>query len=87
MPKLLHKPVKPVTLKLFEGDKETLAQFYPSPVGYNAAARQIIHNHCNKLRERASREGVNQHVRLTDELDGLDLDLAIDGGDEPASAT
>lgn len=74
MPKKLDKPVEMVSLKLFEGDRDTLKQFYPMPLGYNAAARQIIHHHCNKLRERASREGVSANVRLTDDtLDALGL--------------
>lgn len=68
----MDKPLEMVTVKLFEGDKETLKSFYPLPLGYNAAVRQIVHHHCNKLRERASREGVPSNVRLDDaSLDAL----------------
>jgi len=47
-------PLEKVTLNIFTGDKDTLIDFFPAS-GWSVAARHIIHNHCKKLREKASK--------------------------------
>ena len=43
-------PLEKVTLNLLAGDKQVLEQYYHI-MGWSVAARLIIHNVCNKLRE------------------------------------
>ncbi len=43
-------PLEKVTLNLLAGDKQVLEQYY-HVMGWSVAARSIIHNVCNKLRE------------------------------------
>lgn len=56
MPRAPGPPLEKVTLNLLAGDKQVLEQYYHS-MGWSVAARTIIHNVCNKLREMDS-----QHV-------------------------
>lgn len=50
MPKKAERSLEKVTLNLYEGDKETLAAFYPK-LGWSVATRWLIHQFCNRLRE------------------------------------
>lgn len=63
MPKKSDLPLEFVGLRLVAGDKATLQEFYPT-IGYNAAVRQIVHNHTKKLRERAAREGAQSNAAI-----------------------
>lgn len=44
-------PLKKITMRIFEGDDEILQRFFPK-VGYQVAARQIIHKAVRNLLER-----------------------------------
>jgi len=52
-------------MNFVEGDRQILERFYPKPVGYQIAARTIIHAHCKELLELESRQGVIGNVRPT----------------------
>ena len=80
MPKKMDKPLEVVTIKLFLGDKETLGKFYPAPLGYNAAIRQIVNHHCNKLREAESRQGGQSVGPTSIEFDASDLIVSSAAG-------
>lgn len=84
MPKKLEIPIEKKTLNLFEGDAETLAEFYPS-IGWSVALRQLAHVHAKRLRERHSRSG----AKANDRADIADLAASIDIGDvlDSANAT
>ena len=55
MPKYSLDPLEKVTINLIEGDRATLATFYPA-AGWSVAARTVIHKFCNTLRELESRQ-------------------------------
>lgn len=84
MPKKLDLPIEKKTLNLFDGDAQTLADFYPS-IGWSVALRQLAHVHAKKLREKHSRSG----VQANDRADLADLAASIDIGDvlDSANAT
>ncbi len=54
MPKKLPKPTKKFLVNLYEGDQETLKEFFPD-VGTGPIIRGIINRYCNVLREKANR--------------------------------
>ncbi len=62
-------PLQKVTLNLQAGDKETLTSFY-TVKGWSVAAREIIHNHCEWLREKDSQE-------IQTSIDSLDIKLPL----------
>lgn len=65
-----------VTIRLHEGDKEILQDFYPK-IGYNKAIRHIIHKHCKTLEEIAQRKANNERPEQpadSDELPNIDPD-------------
>lgn len=74
-------PLKKTLIALFEGDVETLKQFYPKPVGYNFAIRHIVHEHVLRLREQESREGVKQDVRTSEAIAEFVASVASVGAD------
>jgi hypothetical protein len=76
VPKKLDLPTTKRTLNFFEGDCETLADYYPT-LGWSAAVRQLVHIHAKKLRERASRSGAqsNERAELAELATDIDLDL------------
>lgn len=47
-------PLEKVTINIFIGDKETLADFFPAS-GWSVAARHIINNYCNELRKKTAK--------------------------------
>lgn len=53
--------LRKVTLNLVEGDREIIQSFYPR-MGYQQAIRQIIHQYCRGLQERANQE-IKQNVQ------------------------
>lgn len=55
MPKQTDLPLETISIRLYEGDKDVLRQFYPE-IGYNAAIRELVHKHVAKLRERLNRQ-------------------------------
>ncbi len=59
-----HKLVK-ITIRIFEGDKEELDEFYPL-IGHNRAMREVIHKHIKLLKEKQSQ-------RSTVDESGIDL--------------
>ena len=61
MPRKSSKPLDKRILNLYEGDAELLEKFYHK-IGWSVAIRELTHAHCNKLRERISREGVMSNV-------------------------
>ncbi len=50
------RPLERTNVKLFQGDKDELASYYPS-LGYSRVIRQLVDKHLRKLRE-----NVNAHV-------------------------
>lgn len=77
MPRKVEKPLDKHLISFFSGDIATLKEFY-AQIGHTAAVRLLVHNHCNKLRERVNRQGA-ANVRPNLELD-LDIsDLVGDG--------
>ena len=58
-------PLQKVTMNLQVGDKETLISFYTAK-GWSVAARDIIHIHCEWLREKDSQD-------IQKSIDGLDI--------------
>lgn len=68
MAKKLERPTKKLLTQPYVEDIDTLKEFYPPPIGVNMAIREIVHNHCKKLREKANRME-QTHV--------LDLELDI----------
>lgn len=60
-------PLEKVTLNLISGDKEILEAYY-STMGWTVAARQIINNYCNVLREKDSQE-------VQSDVENLDIEL------------
>lgn len=77
MPKQTDRPLVPVALRLYEGDKEVLARFYPE-IGYNAAVRELVTKHVAKLKELESRQGLT-HVPAID-IDPADPLFRAAGG-------
>lgn len=78
-------PLEKALISFYEGDVDTLKQFYPRPIGYNLAVRTIVHEHCKVLRERASREAkvIHERLELVD-LTSLGLDPSARGSGNPA---
>lgn len=68
MPRISEEPLQKVTLNLVDGDKETLASFYPN-LGWSVAARKIIKRYCDGLRREG--EGIE---RRTVEISVPDLE-------------
>lgn len=79
MPKKLDRPLEIITIKLFDGDRAALQNFYPG-VGYNAVIRKLVDNHVRKLREREARSGVKRNVRL-DPAELADIAGSLGGDD------
>lgn len=77
MPRKSSVPLKKEVIRLRDGDKEVLQQFYPKN-GYNAVVRQLVANHVDQLKEREARVLGETGVGTID----LDPDLA-DCGDQP----
>ena len=65
-------PIEKVTLNLYQGDKETIQKFY-STMGWSVAAREVIHNFCNGLREKDSQEVLTETPSLDVDLSTLEL--------------
>jgi hypothetical protein len=57
-----NKPLDKRILNFYEGDIETIEKFYGGKLKWSEVIRELVHVHCNKLRERASREGVMSNV-------------------------
>lgn len=58
-----------VTIRLFEGDRERLEQYFPH-IGYNAAIRQLVSKALRLLDEKTTRgmgESMEVHLDLKDE--------------------
>lgn len=64
-------PLEKVTINLIEGDKHTLEVFYPEK-GWSVAARQILHEHCNSLRELESQKVKPKELELQIDLPFLE---------------
>ncbi len=56
-------PLEKVTLNLVEGDKHILGAFYPEK-GWSVAAREILHNFSNALREIESQKVKPETLKL-----------------------
>jgi len=52
-----------IKLRIFEGDKERLAAYYPS-CGYQKAIRLLVHAHLKKLDERFAQAGGNDSINI-----------------------
>ena len=66
-----QEPLEKVTLNITEGDKETLANFYPA-LGWSVAARIILNKACNRLRELESQEVVADTAALDIKLPNIE---------------
>lgn len=53
MPRVKKEELQKVTLNLSQGDRDTLARFFPA-VGWSVAARRIINRACRRLQESES---------------------------------
>lgn len=82
MPKKSLIPLEMVSIRLYEGDRDTLASFYPS-VGHNAAIREIVHRHARLLKEKEARLQQPQQEQANDgsviDLDGDDQPITVNG--------
>lgn len=82
MPKKSLQPLEMASIRLYEGDRDTLASFYPS-IGYNAAVREIVHRHCRLLKEKEARLHQPQQGATHDgpviDLDGDTAPIAAHG--------
>ena len=70
MPKSKKEDLEKVTLNIVKGDKETLATFHAN-LGWSVAARILIRDYCQYLREEAEDrglEGVLGNLSLEDLL-------------------
>lgn len=54
MPRKSTLPLEMVSVRLYKGDPQILASFYPD-IGYNAAVRELVHRHCRLLLEKEAR--------------------------------
>lgn len=64
MPREPKVVLEKVTLNLVAGDRDILAAFNPAS-GWSVAARNLIHRHCELLREKDSQEIVSDVSKLT----------------------
>jgi len=53
MPQKNNEDLVKVTIRLYDGDKEELDEFYPS-LGHNRVIRDLVRKHIRLLRERIS---------------------------------
>lgn len=80
MGKKLPFPVKPMSVKFYEGDLEALTEFYGKRVGYNAIVRELTHRHVLALREEAARSGAINHDTIAELAGDLEPLVALDDG-------
>ncbi len=63
MPKKDKAPMEKVTIRLFEGDKETLSELFPN-LSYNQVIRVMVRNLIKKTASRAAGNEPTAHVQL-----------------------
>ena len=87
MPKKSAIPLRKETIRFFEGDTDTLQEFYPQ-IGFNRAIRELVSQHCKALRERQSRETQTNVRSLAADVDlaGLDLGALLPAGPDELDA-
>ena len=71
MPKSEKVPLEKVTLNLVEGDKETLASFYPV-AGWSVAARGFINLVCKNLRELDSQQVISMAQPINIDISSIE---------------
>ena len=65
-----RKPLKKISMRLFEEDVDDFSRFYPHRGQFNSILREVVHHHMNKLREIS-----NQMEHSDDALGDIDFDI------------
>lgn len=55
---MAKKDAEKVTIRLFRGDKDRLAELFPT-IGYNGVIRQLVRNFIKGVEEKAQRQAGN----------------------------
>lgn len=78
-------PVRPYTLKLYDGEPQELSSYYPRSVGASMIIRELVHQHLIMLRESASRSETQDVSTIRDLAQSVDLgDLGVSTDDGSA---
>jgi hypothetical protein len=79
VPKNPKEDLEVVTLRLYQGDKDRLDEYYPQ-LGYNKIVRLIVRNHLQRLDKKVER------ALSPSKINPIDLG-ELDGNDEPTDPT